>query len=78
VTPPAVRGITARLVPVKVGKKKKLTVQVLFADDGAMKSQFASPYQTPAFKNVQVSVRGSLVVVTAKKGTKTVTATFAD
>jgi hypothetical protein len=82
-TPELPRGITARLVPVKIGRKKRLDVVVSFADTGAKKSQFASPFQQPAFRNIQVSVRDSdgdgvadQVVVTARKGTKTVTRTF--
>jgi hypothetical protein len=71
-----IRGITAQLVAVKVGKKKRLVVRVFFADTGAKKSEFASPFQKPAFKNIQVSIHDGQVVVTAKKGKKTVTATF--
>jgi hypothetical protein len=82
--PPAARGITAQLVTVKVGKKKRLVVRVFFADTGAKEGEFAVPFQKPAFKNIQVSVRASngdgapdQVVVTARKGKKTVTAVFA-
>jgi hypothetical protein len=82
-TPVLPRGITAKLITKKVGKKKRLNVLVSFADTGAMKSEFASPFQMPAFKNIQVSMRDSngdgvpdQVVVTAKKGKKTVTHVF--
>jgi hypothetical protein len=63
---------------VKVGKKKKtkLMVWVLDAGSGAVKEEFAAPFQGPGFRNVQVSVRGNQVVVTARKGKRTVTATF--
>jgi hypothetical protein len=81
---PPSRGITAQLVHVKLGRKKsRLMVEVFFADTGAMKSEFASPFQPPGFKNIQVSVRDSngdgvpdLVVVTARKSKRIVTASF--
>ena len=70
--------------PVKVGKKQRLMVQVFFADTGAKEGEFAVPFQKPAFKNIQVSVRDTngdgvpdQVVVTATKGKKTVTQVFA-
>jgi hypothetical protein len=75
-----VRPIAARLVPViaKVGRKKvtRLMLVVFYEDTGAMKTEFAAPFQGKAYKHVQVSVRGNQVVVTARKGKKTVTATF--
>jgi hypothetical protein len=75
------RPLTARLVAMKVGRKKiRLMVQVLYADTGAEKETFASPYQKPACRNIQVSLRDSngdgvpdQVVLTAKKGKKKVT-----
>jgi hypothetical protein len=78
------RGITARLVPVRVRKKKwRLMVDVFFADTGAKKSEFPSPFQKPGFQNIQVGVRDGTgggvpdqVVVTARKGKRTVTAVF--
>jgi hypothetical protein len=80
---PALRGITARLVTVKVGKKRRLVIDVFYADTGAKKAEFPSPFQKPAFKSIQVSVRSStglgvpdLVVVTARKGKRNVTRTF--
>jgi hypothetical protein len=73
-TPVLPRGITAKLITVKVGKKKKrLDILVSFADNGAKKNELASPFQSPAFKNIQVSVQGGNIVVTARKGKKTVT-----
>jgi hypothetical protein len=69
---------------VKVGKRKKQMIEVDFADTGALKSRNPSPLQSPAFKNITVSVRDSngdgvpdQVVVAARKGKKTVTMTFA-
>jgi hypothetical protein len=80
---PTVRPIAAHLVTVRVGKKKRLVVQVFFADTGAKQREFASPFQSPHFKGIQVAARDSdgdgvpdLIVVTARKGKKAVTATF--
>jgi hypothetical protein len=60
-------------------------VDVFFADTGEKKGEFASPFQQPAFKNIQVSIRDGNgdgvpdeVVVTARKGKKTMTAVFPD
>src|SRR5262249_15212002 len=82
--PVSVRAITARLVPVKVGKRKtKLVIDVFFADTGAKKSELTSPFQAPMFRNIQVGVRdrdgdgvAEQIVLTARKGRKTVTAVF--
>jgi hypothetical protein len=83
----ALRGITARLVPVKVARTKRprLMVEVFFADNGAMKREFLSPFQKPVFKDIQVSVRDgngegvpNEVVLTARKGRKTLTQIFSD
>jgi hypothetical protein len=82
---PAGRPITAQFVTVKVGKKKmsRLMVEVFFADTGALKKVFLSPFQRPAYRNIQVSVRDSngngvpdQVVVTARRGHRTVSAVF--
>jgi sugar lactone lactonase YvrE/Tol biopolymer transport system component len=74
------RPTTAQLVavPVKAGRKKatRLTVVVLYQDTGAVKAEFVAPFQGSAYKRVRVSVRGNQVVVTAKKGKKTVTRTY--
>jgi hypothetical protein len=82
-TPLSPRGINARLVLMKAGRKKRLAVEVDFADTGAKKTQFLLPFQKPQYRNIQVTVRDSNadgvpdeVVVTARKGRKTVTATF--
>jgi hypothetical protein len=85
IPPPSARGITARLITVKAGKKKhRLMVDVFFADTGAMKAEFVAPFQKPTFKAIQVSVRDSngdgvpdQVVVTARKGRRSMTAVFA-
>ena len=69
------RVVTARLVMVKVGKKQRLVVQVF--ENGVKTRQFSSPFQKPAYKNIQVSVHGTQVVLTAKKGKKTVTTILA-
>jgi hypothetical protein len=82
--PPPVRGITAHLDTVRVGKRKKrYFVAVDYADTGALKTGFPSPFQRPAFKDIQVAVLDTngdgvadTVVVTARKGNKTMTATF--
>jgi hypothetical protein len=78
------RPITARLITVKVGRRRQLLmIDVLFADTGAEKERLPSPFQRPAFRNIQVSVRDSnsdgvpdQVVVTARRGRRTVTAVF--
>jgi hypothetical protein len=75
-------GITAQLVPVRVGKKRatRLMVKVFDAVTGEETESFLSPFQKPAFKAIQVSVRDSNgdgvpdeVVLTARKGKKTMT-----
>jgi hypothetical protein len=80
--PAATRGLSAYLVPGKVGKKK-LVPHVDFADIGAKKSEITAPFQRPSSKNITVSVRDSYgdgvpdqIVLTARKGKKTVTAFF--
>jgi hypothetical protein len=79
----SVRGITAHLVVVKVGRKKKYAVEVDYADTGTEKSQFLSPYQKPSFRNIQVRVKDTngdgvadAVVVLATKGKRSVITTF--
>src|SRR5262249_28061543 len=80
---PPVRAITARLVNVKVGRRKVLMVRVIYADTGEVKREVASPFQPPTFKNVQASVRdrdgdgvNDVIVLMARKGRRAVTATF--
>jgi hypothetical protein len=81
--PTAGGDITAGLVGMKVGKKKRLMVEVFFTDTGAEEGQFRSPFQHPRFKKIQVRVGASngdglpdLVIVTARKGKETVAAVF--
>jgi fibronectin-binding autotransporter adhesin len=71
--------VTARLV--KIRHQKGLMVAIF--EDGRQVRAFRSPFQPPAFKNVQVSVRASnsdgvpdQVVLTATKRRKTVTVSF--
>jgi hypothetical protein len=77
------RAITARLVIGKVGKKKWLIVEVVFADTGAVKRRFLAPFRQPRFRAIQVGVRDSdgdgladEVVVTARRGRWTVSRAF--
>jgi hypothetical protein len=75
------RGLAARLVVVKKRKGKKVTtrlmVRLFYTDNGAVKGEFASPYQAPVYQGVQVRLGDStgdgvpdVVVVTARKGKK--------
>jgi hypothetical protein len=73
---PAARGVVARLV--RRGKAKRLFVVVRFADTGAVKAVFKSPFQKPAFKKIQLSTLDSngdgaadTVVLTARRLGKT-------
>jgi hypothetical protein len=57
---------------------------VSYADTGAKKREFLSPYQKPTFKAIQVTIRDTngdgvpdAVVVTATKGKRIVTRVFA-
>jgi hypothetical protein len=78
------RPITAKLVSVPVGKKKELLViEVFLARTRRLKELFLSPFQHPAFKNIQVRVRHGnghgvpdQIIVTARKGKRTFTAVF--
>jgi hypothetical protein len=83
--PPPPPGITARLVPVRAGRKRKprLMVAVFAALTGAEVESFASPFQKPAFRDIHVGVIDSngdgiadAVVVTARKGRRRVTRIF--
>jgi Tol biopolymer transport system component len=78
------RPITARLVPVRAGRKKRrLMVEVFYADTGALKEEFLSPFQKGPFKDIHVTVRDGSdgiadeVVISARKGRKKVTAAHA-
>jgi uncharacterized delta-60 repeat protein len=81
--PPPHRPIVAELVPVKVGKRRKLMVEVLDAATGALKDEFLSPFQHPPYSAIQASaVQGNgaglpdEVLLTARRGRHTVSATF--
>jgi hypothetical protein len=80
---PQARGIAATLVRTGRGRKARLQVRVSFADTGAVKQQFLSPYQGPKYRGVRVSVKDSngdgvadTVVVSATRKGKTVTSEF--
>jgi hypothetical protein len=83
--PPQAHPLAARLVAVRVRKKKKTTrlmVQVFFLDTGSEKGEFRSPFQGRECKNIQVSVRDGngdgvpdKVVLTARKGKRKLTYT---
>jgi Tol biopolymer transport system component len=85
-TPTPGHTLSARLIPVKVGKRKKTTrlmVKLWYADTGEEKETFAAPFQGPAFRKVQMHVRDTngdgtpdQVVFTAVRRKKKVTATF--
>jgi hypothetical protein len=69
------------LVAVRVGKKRRLTVEVFAADTGALESKFVSPFPRPRYKAIRVRVRASnddgvpdQVVRTARKGKRAVPA----
>jgi uncharacterized delta-60 repeat protein len=73
--PPAHRAVFAELVPVRMGRKTRWMVEVLYADTGAVKFQFLSPFQQPAFHGIQVStVEGNgagvpdQVILTGRRG----------
>jgi hypothetical protein len=74
----SVEHVTARLVPVrsgKKGKKAKLMVEEFDAATGAYLREFVSPFQAPAYRGIGVSVRAGApdqIVVTARKGRRTV------
>src|SRR5262249_54995618 len=53
---PQARGIAASLVRTR-GRRGKLRVRVSFADTGETKQEFPSPYQSPRFRGVSVSVK---------------------
>jgi hypothetical protein len=77
-TPPPVSR-SASLITKRVGKgrnKKRVLFVHITASDGSAPRDVRSPFQKPAFKNIQVkSVSANEVVLTAKKGKKTVTKT---
>ena len=86
-----VRAIVAALVNDVVVTRRKgrthlfsqLFVRVSFADTGALKSEFLSPFQRPAYRSIAVSVFNSdgdgvadAVRLTARRGRRTVTQVF--
>jgi hypothetical protein len=80
-TAPAHVHFTTVLITRKVGKKKILYVQVTSSAGGTPKL-ITSPYQTPKYKNITVVPKDSngdgsddSVIVSGKKGKKTVTVT---
>jgi hypothetical protein len=75
-TPTPVRR-TPSLITKKAGKRgKKLFVHVTFSD-GSAAEDVPSPFQKPGFKNITVSVDAAgEVVVSARKGKKTVMRTL--
>jgi hypothetical protein len=74
--PPPARGITARLLVMPVRRKKMRVVEVFYTDTGAMKRAFVAPFQSPRFKNIHVSASNGWVILTARKGKRTMTAAF--
>jgi Ca2+-binding RTX toxin-like protein len=79
------RGIFARLVMMKAGRKKRLMIRVFFSDTGELKAQFRCPFQRPAFRRIQTSPRDTnndgvpdQIVVTARKGRRTRTYVYAE
>jgi uncharacterized delta-60 repeat protein len=76
--PPRHRSIKAGLVLVKVGKRRKLMLEVLDAATGALEARFLSPFQPP-FRVIQViTVQGdgagqpNELLLTARRGRHTV------
>jgi hypothetical protein len=81
--PPPHRDISAELVPVGRGKKRKMMVEVFYADNGALKTEFLSPLQPPAFSGLQVlPVQGNNagapdeVILKGRKAHRTVSLEF--
>jgi hypothetical protein len=54
---PTARGIVATLQ--RVGKQKVLQVVVRFADTGAVKAVFRSPFQNPPFQKIRVTTQSA-------------------
>jgi hypothetical protein len=82
-SPAPLRPIMAALAVVRVGKKRRLMVEVFFADTGALKSRFRSPFQHPRYHRIQVSViKGNgndvadQVVLMARRGRRALTKVF--
>jgi titin len=83
--PPAPQPpLVAELVPVKVGKIRRLMVEVLDATTGTLETAFLSPFKRGAFRDIQARVvqgegpgLADQVLVTGRKGQRTVTAVVA-
>jgi hypothetical protein len=74
-------GTTARPALVKVGRKNRRLMVEVFDPGTGTEKMFLCPFQRPAFKHIQVSVRSGNgapdeAVVTARKGKRAATATF--
>jgi hypothetical protein len=80
---PQARGIAATLVRSGRRRRPRLLVRVSFADTGAVKQEFLSPYQSPKYRGVRVSVKdgngdgiADTVVVSASRKGRTVSSEF--
>jgi hypothetical protein len=80
--PPPPGGIRAEFATVKVRKRARLMVQVFSVATGTMLGQFLSPFQRPAYKNIQLAVLGGNgggvqeIVLTARQHRRTVTRSY--
>jgi hypothetical protein len=82
--PPRAATLSYLLVFKKMGRRKKtrkLVVQLFDAATGVEKREIVSPFQRPAFRNIQVSIGEGpggtdAVMITARRRRKTVTATY--
>jgi uncharacterized delta-60 repeat protein len=77
--PPPHRAVFAELVPVRMGRRSLLMLEVLYADTGVVKTEFLSPMQQPTFRGIQVStVQGNgagipdQVLLTGRRGRRLV------
>jgi hypothetical protein len=78
---PASHPLGARLVSVRGPRRKtRLLIEVFLEDTEVVEQRFLSPFQKPAFTNIQVSIRqgagGDQVVVTARQRRRSVTQTY--
>jgi Tol biopolymer transport system component len=74
---PVKHPLFATLITLKVGKQKRLMVEVFFADSGILAGEFLSPFQGPGYQGIQVrAVEGNggldQLILLAQKGRKTV------
>jgi len=77
--PPPHRPVFAELVPVRIGRRTWLMVEVFYNDNDTLKTEFLCPFQQRAYHNIQVSaVQGNnaglpdQVLLTARRGRRTV------